>query len=45
MSENYTVQNYVDDLQATVAAAESESEILSKVRPLAQKLVENQENK
>tara|TARA_B100002051_G_scaffold134924_1_gene128189 strand:+ start:119 stop:688 length:570 start_codon:yes stop_codon:yes gene_type:complete len=43
MSENYTVQNYVDDLQATVAAAESESEILSKVRPLAQKLVENRD--
>ena len=35
MNENYTVQNCVDDLQATVAAAESESEISSKVRPLA----------
>ena len=41
MSENYTVQNYVDDLQATVVAAESEPEILSKARPLAQNLVEN----
>ena len=26
MSESYTVQNYVDDLQATVAAAESDGE-------------------
>ena len=40
MSENYSVQDYVDDLRTTVASAETESEILSKVRPLAQKLVE-----
>ncbi len=43
MSENYTVQDYVADLRATVAAAETESEILSKVRPLAQKLVNNRD--
>jgi len=43
MSENYSVQDYVDDLRATVAAAENESEILSKVRPLAQKLVNNRD--
>ena len=43
MSENYSVQDYVDDLRTTVASAETESEILSKVRPLAQKLVENRD--
>ena len=43
MSENYSVQDYVNDLRTTVAAAETESKILSKVRPLAQKLVENRD--
>lgn len=44
MSDTYTVQDYVEDLRATVAAAGSESEILSKVRPLAQKLVNNRDS-
>ena len=43
MSENYSIQDYVDDLRITVAAAETESEILSKVRPLAQRLVKNRD--
>ena len=43
MSENYSVQDYVDDLRTTVAVAETESEILSKVRPLAQRLVKNRD--
>ena len=41
MSENYTIQNYIEDLRATVASTETEPEILRRVRPLAQKLVIN----
>ena len=41
MKDKYTIQNYVEDLRATVALAKTETEILRKVRPLAQKLVIN----
>jgi len=43
MNQTYAVQNYVEDLRATVAAAESEPEILGSVRTLAQKLVNNRD--
>ena len=43
MSQTYTVQNYIEDLRAALAATESEPEVLGKVRTLAQKLVNNRE--
>lgn len=41
MKDKYTIQNYVEDLRTAVALATTEAEILQKVRPLAQKLVNN----
>ena len=43
MTENYTVSDYVADLRAVIAETEDEGQILSRVRPLAQKIVANSE--
>ena len=41
MTENYTLAAYVADLRAIVAETDDEAKIISRVRPLAQKLVAN----
>ena len=43
MTENYSVSDYIADLRAVIAETEDEGQILSRVRPLAQKIVANSE--
>ena len=43
MSEPNTVHEYVEDMRGMVGEAKTEPEILSKVRPLSEKLFNNRD--